>query len=77
MAFLERIPWTVAIVAALSLGLAPFVPKPHLIEKLQMLFAGTLRRPIDIFDLFLHGAPWALLFAKATLYLVRKSGGAN
>ncbi len=43
--------------AALLLGLAPFSPEPHLLEKLRMLFAGDLHRPIDIFDLFWHSWP--------------------
>ena len=53
-----------AVLAALTLGLAPFVPEPHIWEKLKMLAAGTLSRPIDIFDLLLHAAPWAVLIAK-------------
>ena len=52
------------ILAALTLGLAPFMPEPHIWEKLKMLVAGDLVRPIDIFDLLLHAAPWALLLAK-------------
>jgi hypothetical protein len=32
-----------------------------LVEKLRMLFQGTLSRPIDIFDLFYHLAPLVLL----------------
>jgi hypothetical protein len=52
------------VLAALTLGLAPFVPEPHLWEKLKMLVGGTLVRPIDIFDLCLHAAPWLLLMAK-------------
>ena len=47
-----------------TLGLAPFVPEPHLWEKLKMLAAGTLSRPIDIFDLVYHAAPWLLLALK-------------
>jgi hypothetical protein len=47
--------------AALFLGLAPFVPEPHLADKLRMLIGGTLRRPIDIFDLFWHSWPILLL----------------
>jgi hypothetical protein len=62
---LRNLGWPTAILLALTLGLAPFAPKPHFIEKIQMLFSGTLRRPIDIFDLFMHGAPWALLALKA------------
>lgn len=64
MAWLDRIPLVVLIIAALTLGLAPFVPEPHLWEKLKMLAAGTLSRPLDIFDLLWHAAPWLLLAAK-------------
>ena len=59
--------WPVLIALCLTLGLAPFVPQPHLTEKLRMLAAEELRRPLDIFDLALHGAPWLLLAAKAVL----------
>jgi hypothetical protein len=64
MAWLDRIPLAILIALALLLGLAPFVPEPHLWEKLKMLAAGTLARPIDIFDLLYHGAPWLLLALK-------------
>ena len=64
MRWLDRIPGWILLVACLTLGLAPFLPEPHVVEKLRMLFAGELRRPIDIFDLLLHGAPWLLLLAK-------------
>ena len=64
MAFLDKISLLHAVLIAALLGLAPFTPEPHLVEKLRMLAAGTLSRPIDIFDLCLHAAPWALLAAK-------------
>lgn len=67
MKWLHQLPWMPVVLAALLLGLAPFVPEPHLWEKLKMLAAGELARPIDIFDLLLHGAPVALLTAKAIL----------
>jgi hypothetical protein len=57
MAWLDRIPLWILVAVALLLGLAPFVPEPHLWEKLKMLAAGTLSRPIDIFDLLYHGLP--------------------
>ena len=69
-AFLDSIPFPFAILAALTLGLAPFTPEPHLWEKLRMLAAGTLARPIDIFDLCLHAAPWFLLIAKLITLLL-------
>ena len=57
MEFLDRIPMNIAVLAALTLGLAPFFPEPHIWEKLKKLAAGTLTRPIDIFDLLLHAPP--------------------
>ena len=65
MAWLDSIPWPVVIVAALTLGLAPFVPVPHVVEKLQMLVSGRLTRPIDVFDLVFHSLPWLLALLKA------------
>ena len=62
--WLDRIPLPMILLPALLLGLAPFVPEPHLWEKLKMLGNGTLTKPIDIFDLFLHGTPVVLLVLK-------------
>ncbi len=64
MTFLDQIPLNLLIIAALTLGLAPFLPEPHLWEKLKMLAGGTLTRPVDMFDLAMHAAPWVLLVAK-------------
>ena len=49
---------------AVLLALLPFSPEPHLWEKLKMLATGTLVRPIDIFDLLMHGAPLVLVALK-------------
>jgi hypothetical protein len=49
------------IPVVLLLGFAPFYPQPHIWEKLRMLTAGTLTKPIDIFDLFWHAWPFFLL----------------
>jgi hypothetical protein len=62
--WLDRLPWWLIVVLAVLLGLAPFVPEPHLFEKLRMLRAGTLTRGIDVFDLAWHGMPLVLLAAK-------------
>jgi hypothetical protein len=64
MHLLDQIPLNLAILVALTLGLAPFFPEPHIWEKLKMLAGGTLVRPLDIFDLALHGLPWLVLMAK-------------
>ncbi|HID80888.1 MAG TPA: RND transporter [Chromatiales bacterium] len=72
MKWLDRQPLFIFILAALTLGLAPFAPEPHVLEKLKMLATGTLSRPIDIFDLFLHGLPWVLLGLKLFRQFVLK-----
>jgi hypothetical protein len=64
MRWLDNIPWEIAIIGSLTLGLAPFFPEPHLFEKIRMLFTGTLSRPIDIFDLLMHAAFPVLLLLK-------------
>ncbi len=61
MAILDQIPVTLLVLACLTLGLAPFFPEPHIWEKLKMLLAGNLVKPIDIFDLLLHAAPFLAL----------------
>ncbi|MEZ5797178.1 MAG: RND transporter [Paracoccaceae bacterium] len=75
MAFLDQIPLPILIAAALTLGLAPFVPEPHIWEKLKMLVAGTLVRPLDILDLCLHAAPWLLLLAKLVRLALKGQAG--
>ncbi|MAT36115.1 MAG: RND transporter [Ponticaulis sp.] len=64
MNFFDQIPILFVVVACLTLGLAPFFPEPHIWEKLKMLSAGTLTKPVDIFDLFFHAWPWLLLVLK-------------
>ncbi|WP_228292373.1 RND transporter [Candidatus Thiothrix anitrata] len=61
---IDNIPVVLLLLVALTLGLAPFVPEPHLWEKLKMLGAGTLSKPIDIFDLLFHATPWIVLLLK-------------
>jgi hypothetical protein len=70
---IEALPWAGVAVACATLGLAPFSP-PHVVEKLGMLARGELHRPIDVFDLVLHGAPWALLLARAAVALRARQG---
>ena len=72
ISLIDRIPWNIIVIACLTLGLAPFFPEPHIWEKLKMLVAGRLIRPIDIFDLLMHGSPFLL----AALKLVLGSRGA-
>ena len=68
----DRLPLPLLIVVCLTLGLAPFTPEPHLWEKLKMLTSGELIKPVDIFDLLLHGTPWILLTIKLVLRATKK-----
>jgi hypothetical protein len=65
--FMNSIPYGVLVPVAILMALAPVFPKPHLVEKVQMLLAGDLKRPIDIFDLLLHAIPLVLLALKMAL----------
>lgn len=64
MKWLDNFSYTALIALAILLGLAPFQPQPHLLEKIGMLFQGELTRPLDIFDLVFHSSPLILLSIK-------------
>ncbi len=52
----------IALIASLTLGLAPFTPQPHVLEKIKWLLEGkkTLAM-LDWFDVLMHGTPWVFL----------------
>ena len=52
---------SMAIIASLTLGLAPFVPHPHIWKQIRNLWYGRHMAGIDWFDLLMHGAPWVFL----------------
>ena len=70
MKLINRLPWAILIMGSLTLGLAPFSPEPHLLQKLRMLFSGELSSPVDVFDLCLHGI-FPLLLSLKVIALVR------
>lgn len=54
--------YTTAILLCLTLGLAPFVPEPHIWGKLKWVAGGGVGMGVmDWFDLLMHGAPFMLL----------------
>ena len=47
---------------SLTLGLAPFLPEPHVWEKLKWVYSGASgMKLIDWIDLVMHGFPWIML----------------
>lgn len=54
--------WKMVLIGCLTLGLAPFVPEPHILGKIRWVIGGAVgMKPMDWFDLAFHGLPWALL----------------
>lgn len=62
--WLDSVPMIPLVIGAVLLGIAPITPEPHLWQKLKMLAAGRLTQPVDIFDLFMHGALPLVLIVK-------------
>lgn len=63
----------------MTLGLAPFVPEPHIVEKMRRVAAGAGDMAlIDWFDVAFHGAPWLwLAFTVASLLTRREAAPAR
>lgn len=50
------------LLGSLTLGLAPFVPEPHLLGKLRWVWGGAMGMTLlDWGDLAMHGLPWVAL----------------
>lgn len=64
MKWLDNLPIAPMAAVAVLMAVLPFNATPHLFEKLGMLVDGSLQRPIDIFDLFMHGTSTVLLAAR-------------
>ncbi len=69
---LQKLSYRFLIPVAIVLALLPIYPRPHLVEKLEMLANGSLSRPLDIFDLIWHGWPLILLGIKVGGTFFRK-----
>lgn len=66
--------WKLVIMACLLLGLAPFVPEPHLLGKLRWLAGGAVgMQALDWFDLIWHGLPWVLLLRLVVLKITKQN----
>jgi hypothetical protein len=64
MKFIDQFPIPLLVGMAVFMLASPFVPEPHLVEKMRMLADGTLTRPMDIFDVIWHLLPSALLWIR-------------
>ena len=54
--------WKLMLLLSCTLGLAPFVPEPHLFGKIRWILGGAVgMQPADWFDFFMHATPFILL----------------
>jgi len=52
----------IILLACLTLGLAPYVPEPHIVGKIRWILGGAHgMKAIDWWDTLQHGAPWLFL----------------
>ncbi len=66
---LKSIPWSILIIIAIFLAIAPFNETPHFIQKINLLLTGELTKAVDIFDLCLHSTPLVLIILKLIVTL--------
>lgn len=61
------------IVMCLTLGLAPFIPEPHIWGKVRWIMGGGHgMKAMDYFDFLMHGTPWFLLIRYCIIMVYKK-----
>ena len=67
--------WKIIIFACLTLGLAPYLPEPHIWGKLRWVMGGAKGMQLmDWFDLVFHGLPWLLLIRLLAVKVMSSAG---
>lgn len=71
--------WKTWLLLSLTLGLAPFVPEPHILGKLRWIAGGAVgMQAMDWLDFVWHGFPFVGLIWSVILHLkARKSAGSQ
>jgi hypothetical protein len=65
--------WKIVLLLCLTLGLAPFFPEPHILGKLKWIMGGaTGMKPMDWFDVIMHGFPFVLLIRLLIVKVIKK-----
>ncbi|MBK5277964.1 MAG: hypothetical protein JJE09_03770 [Bacteroidia bacterium] len=64
--------WKVILILCITLGLAPFIPEPHIWGKLKWIEGGAVgMQTIDWLDTIFHGLPWLLLIRFLVVKLIK------
>lgn len=70
--------WPLALIGSVMLGLAPFVPEPHIVGKLRWVMGGAIgMQTMDWLDLLWHGWPFVWLIAAVLALVISKTRGAE
>ena len=65
--------WKIVLLLCLILGLAPYFPEPHILGKVKWILGGaTGMKPMDWFDVLLHGFPFVLLIRLLVIKVLKK-----
>jgi hypothetical protein len=65
--------WKLMLMMSLTLGLAPFLPEPHIVGKIKWIMGGANgMQLVDWGDFLMHGTPWILLIRIGVLKLMNK-----
>lgn len=65
--------WKIVFILCLTLGLAPYFPEPHILGKIKWIMGGaTGMKPMDWFDVLLHGFPFVLLLRLLVIKVLKK-----
>lgn len=61
------------LVICLTLGLAPYLPEPHIVEKIKWIMSDISQLALlDWFDFLMHGTPWVMLVISVYMKLKNK-----
>jgi len=67
--------WKLIALLCFTLGLAPFIPEPHLFGKIRWIAGGAHGMQfMDWFDTALHGFPFLLLIRFIIVKFIKKNG---
>lgn len=67
--------YKIILLLCLTLGLAPFLPEPHIWGKVKWIVGGAKGMGlVDWFDVLLHGFPWVLLIRLILIKSLVKNG---
>lgn len=65
--------WATVLIFCATLGLAPWLPEPHVWGKLRWVSGGAVGMELmDWGDLLLHGLPWIFLIRLITIAGIQK-----